>query len=152
MEPTIIAQGEMMLVGMADEGRDIHGLWMRFLAREGEISHAMPGAAYEVHTHAPDATPTQLQECFVGVQVTSLEEVPAGMVVKRLPAAHYAVFTHRLANGGYTGANAAMNAWLHTGPYHPAHNYSLQRFDARFNGGNQPDSGIDFFIPVVAKG
>lgn len=152
MEPTIIEQGEMILVGMADAGQDFHGLWMRFMSREGQIPQAIAGVAYEVHTHIPAASPTQLQECFVGLQVSGVGDIPTGMVVKCLPPARYAVFTHRLANGGYTGANADMAAWLRSGPYQHSGDYSVQRFDERFKGGDQSDSEIDFLIPIAEKG
>ena len=68
------------------------------------------------------------------------------------PHSCYAVFTHRIADGGYEGANKAMNAWLETGPYKMPKDLSVQRFEvSRFKGSTDPDSEIDFLLPVVRK-
>ncbi len=63
----------------------------------------------------------------------------------------YAAFTHRLADGGYEGSNDGMNAWLDSGPYKMPRRVSIQRFDSRFKGGTDPDSEIDFLLPIVPK-
>jgi hypothetical protein len=79
--------------------------------------------------------------------------VTGGLAVKVLPPSRYAVFTHRLADGGYGGANDAMNAWLDGGPYRMPKDLSIQRYEvSRFKGGSAPDSQIDFLLPVVRKG
>jgi hypothetical protein len=41
-----------------------------------------------------------------------------------------------------------MDKWLTTGSYEQADNFIIEVFDERFRGGDQPDSEIDFLIPV----
>lgn len=140
--PKIIATGEMILVGTASDGSDIAGTWVKFEEKEKDVKHKVGRTTYEWHAW-------NAHECMVAVEVTAVDAVPEGMSVMRLPAAQYAVFTHRLANGGYTGLNSAMDNWLATGPYEQVGgDVSIQVFDDRFKGGDQPDSEIDFWIPV----
>jgi hypothetical protein len=44
-----------------------------------------------------------------------------------------------------------MDAWLTTGPYELREQLSIQRYDSRFKGGDDPESEIDFLLPVVPK-
>lgn len=151
MEPVIINKDEMLLVGAVSVGGSIDELWARFDQLSAQITQQVPNAWYEVHTFADDPQSTE-PEYFAGVEVTGVEAVPVGAVVKRLQAGQYAVFTHRLANGGYAGLNATMESWLANGEYQLAPNLSVQLFDAvRFKGSNHPDSEIDFLLPVVPK-
>ena len=148
MEPTLIARPATILVGAVSHGGSICELWQAFDACADQIKHRIPGMYYEVHTHADD--PESAPEYFVSVAVAAAEGIPDGLTVKRLPAGQYAVFTHRLADGGFTGCNAAMNDWLARGPYRLTANVCIQVFDDRFQGVDHPDSVIDFLLPVQA--
>jgi AraC family transcriptional regulator len=144
VEPKIVTRKEMILVGMESDDSYIHGLWMKYEEKEKDIKHKVEGTAYEWHRW-------DLHKCIVATEVTEVEAIPEGMSVMRLPAGQYAVFTHRLANGGYGGLNSVMSDWLATGPYEDIDGVFIQVFDQRFKGGNQPDSEIDFLIPVKPK-
>lgn len=152
MPPELVDKGEMVLVGMVSNDHDICGLWNRFTAAEALVKHKVEGAGYELHIHPEGDNSWQGYTLMVGVQVTKVEDLPHEMFVKVLPACRYAVFTHKLSQGGYEGANAQMNAWLESGPYRLARDLCIQVFDSRFKGGDHPDSQIDFLIPVVPKG
>ena len=141
VEPKIITKNEMMLVGMTSDGSDICGLWAKFGEKERAIRHKIEGTTYEWHDW--DA-----RKCMVAAEVTQVESVPEGMSVMHLPAGQYAIFTHRLASGGYEGLNSIMHEWLTTGPYEQVGDDSVQVFDERFKGGDKPDSEIDFWIPI----
>lgn len=143
MEPKIITKKEMILVGLSSDRSDICGLWTKYSEKEKDIKHKVEGAGYELHRFLKDSI-----EVTVATEVTQAEAIPEGMSVIHVPAGQYAVFTHRLANGGYEGLNPVMNKWLTTGAYEQADNISIQVFDERFKGGNQPDSEIDFLIPI----
>ena len=151
MEPSIIDREETIFVGVVSEGEDIYQLWQTFDFHVKEIKHKIDGACYELHTYPEDPQSGNAPEYLVSVAVTAVEDVPEGLVVRRLPAGRYAVFTHRLANGGFTGCNDTMNAWLKNGTYKLSPNASIQVFDARFKGPDNPESVIDFLLPVVAK-
>lgn len=144
MDPNVVARQEMILVGCASDGSDIHGTWVKFMEREKDIKHKVEGTSYEWHAWGA-------RKCLVGAEVTEVDAVPEGLSVMRVPAGQYAIFTHRLANGGYEGLNPVMHQWLTTGPYEQISDISIQVFDARFKGGDQPDSEIDFWIPVKPR-
>lgn len=143
MEPTIVTKGEMILVGLTSDRSDIHGLWMKYEEKDKAIAHKVEGTGYELHRFLKDSV-----QVTVGTEVTNADSVPEGLTVTRVPAGQYAVFTHRLANGGYEGLNPVMDKWLKTGPYEQADSFIIEVYGPRFKGGNQPDSEIDFLIPV----
>jgi AraC family transcriptional regulator len=87
----------------------------------------------------------------VGVEVTDVQDLPDFMFAKVVPPCTYAVFTHRLADGGYEGANAPIDAWMSAGEYERAHDFDLQVYDHRFKGPDNPESELDFYIPVKPK-
>ncbi len=151
MEPTIVEKGEMTLVGMVNYGGDIGALWRAFIANDKLVKHTVEGVGYELHAYEADFEYGKPFYCFVGVEVTQLEGLPDIMFAKVLPPCTYAVFTHRLADGGYGGANEPIDAWMRAAPYERAHAFDLQVFDHRFKGPDDPESELDFYIPVKAK-
>lgn len=146
MDPNVVTKNEMILIGLTGDRSDIHGLWMKYSEKAGPIKHKVEGAGYELHRFLQDKT-----EVTVGEAVTEADVVPEGMTVIHIPAGQYAVFTHRLANGGFEGLNPVMEKWLTTGPYEKSDNFIIEVYDARFKGGDQPDSEIDFWIPVKPR-
>lgn len=143
MDPKVIAKSEMILVGLTSDRSDIHGLWMKYSDKAGAIPNKVEGRGYELHRFLKDSI-----EVTVGEAVTQADSIPEGMSVIHVPAGQYAIFTHRLANGGYEGLNLVMEKWLTTGPYEHSDNFMIEVYDERFKGGDQPDSEIDFWIPV----
>jgi predicted transcriptional regulator YdeE len=152
MEPDLVDMDEMVIVGLEEKGADISALWKRFHAAESTIRNRIEGSYYELHEHFAGEHGWKDVNVIVGVQVTEPGDLTEGLSVRVLPPSRYAVFTHRLADGGYEGANDAMNAWLDRGPYRMPRDLSIQRFEvSRFKGGTAPDSEIDFLLPVVRK-
>jgi len=141
----------MILVGVVSDASDICGLWGQFGAIEPQIPNKLEGAWYEVHTHPEGYKSGDPWEVMVGVLVTQLGDLPEGATIKCLSAGQYAVFTHCLGNGGYAGMNPVMDNWLRTGPYRQLGNCCIQLVDSRFKGPNNPESVIDFLIPVEPK-
>ena len=88
---------------------------------------------------------------MVGVKVSKIEVLPEIMFAKILPACEYAVFTHRFGDGGYAEANEPIDNWLESGAYQRAYAFDLQVYDARFKGPEDPDSVLDFYIPVKSR-
>lgn len=97
MEYTLIEKPALTVVGMLYEGgnpnNEIGATWMRFNQRSAEIKNALEEAAYGVCVTRPDL-PQGAFEYLCGFAVSKLEDVPAGMVVRNLPATRYAVFKH----------------------------------------------------------
>ncbi len=146
MGPKIVTKDEMILVGITEDRSDICGLWTKFSEREKDIKNKIDGMGYELHRFLKDKI-----EVTVGIAVTEADLVPDGMTVIHVPAGQYAIFTHRLVNGGYEGLNSVMEEWLQTGPYEHSDNFIIELYDERFKGGNQTDSEIDFLIPVKPR-
>jgi AraC family transcriptional regulator len=151
MEPTIVDKGEMLLVGMVDYGGVIGTLWEAFIENDRLVKHVVEGNGYELHAYPPGFEYGDPFYCFVGVEVTDIQDMPDFMFAKVLPPGTYAVFTHRLADGGYEGANAPIDKWMRTGPYDRAHDFDLQVYGHRFKGPDNPESELDFYIPVKPK-
>ena len=148
MEPKIVRKDPITLVGMVSYGGDIGRLWDAFTANDHLINHTFGEVGYELHAYSKHSSPGDPYHIFVGVEVEKIENLPEIMFVKILPACEYAVFTHRLADEGYEGANEPINNWLETGPYERAYYFDMQVYDARFKGPENPDSELDFYIPV----
>ena len=152
MEPDLVDMDEMVIVGVEEKGADIGALWKRFHAAEDTIQDRIEGTYYELHEHPAGEHEWKDVEIMIGVLVTKRGVVAEGLSVKVLPPSRYAVFTHRVADGGYEGANEAMNTWLDRGPYKMPRDLSIQRFEvSRFKGSTDPESEIDFLLPVAPR-
>jgi AraC family transcriptional regulator len=151
MKPKIVRKDQLTLVGIASYGGDIGRLWDAFTANDHLVKHVVGEVGYELHAFSKGSSPGDPIHIFVGVEVKKVENLPEIMFVKILPACEYAVFTHRLADGGYQGVNQPINHWLETGSYERAYDYDLQVYDARFKGPENPDSELDFYIPVKPR-
>jgi AraC family transcriptional regulator len=151
MEPNIVQKDPITLAGMVSYGGDIGRLWEAFSANDHLIRHTVGEVGNELHAYSKDFSPGDPYPIFVGVEVSKIEALPEIMFVKILPGCEYAVFTHRLTDGGYAGLNETIEKWLETGPYERAYNFDLQVYDARFKGPEDPDSELDFYIPVKPR-
>lgn len=88
-------------------------------------------------------------EYLSGVEVESFEGVPAGLGRVRVPAQHYAVFTHEghVAALGETW-RAIWEDWLPASGRTPAQTPDFERYDGRFD----PRSGegvVEIWFPVT---
>jgi AraC family transcriptional regulator len=152
-EPRIAKQDEMILVGIVasapDVGEiDIHGLWERFETYFDSIKHRVGDKSYEIHIEE-DVSPT-MHFCFVGCQVSAIEDLDSELFAKTLPTCHYAVFTHRFRHGDYYVAFEAVYDWLEHSAYAPAHLFDVQVYDERFRGVDDPDSEFEIHVPIIA--
>jgi len=97
MDPQIVTLPAFKVIGMRyfgkNENQEISGLWGEANQRMGEIRHVASQNAYGVCIMLPDA-PNGEFEYVAGLEVSQVEDVPDGMVVREVPAAQYAVFTH----------------------------------------------------------
>ncbi|MBN1411658.1 MAG: AraC family transcriptional regulator [Spirochaetales bacterium] len=146
--PKIVERDELKLVGCVSYGGDIGELWDVFMRIEDSIQHAKPGVGYELHVFPEN---TSKYHIMAGIEVEKFDDQPIESFTKIIPGGLFAVFTHKLANGGYAGANDDMDKWLMESEYRQAYPASIQVFDERFKDGNQPDSEIDFLIPIVKR-
>jgi AraC family transcriptional regulator len=166
MEPTIVECDQIILVGMSffgdpfassggwTEENEIGRLWGRFMAYLEEhgdrIRHVVDReCGYEVHIEHPDTAAKGHYEVFAGVEVSSLEQVPAHLLVKFLPPSQYAVFTLTGEEITSDWARMIYHDWMPESGYEQAHQYAFQVYDERFKGMEQlAASVLDLYIPV----
>ena len=166
MEPKIVEHDEMMLLGFSffgdpfrvsagwTEENEIGRLWQRFMAYLAEHSQRIKQVkpeevAYEVHIQHEETPHTGEYEVFVGVEATSLEDVPVELTVKILPAATYAVFTLR-GEQILSDWQLMIQAWMIDAGFESAHSYGFQRYDDRFKGVERIDESVlDVYVPVT---
>lgn len=151
MEPKIIERDEIKFVGCVSYGGDIHEIWNIFMKHKSSIKYANLDIGYEIHIFPNDYEKNKKCHVFVGVEVDKFEDLPVETFAKTIPSCKYAVFTHRLVDGGYSGSNEKMDKWLEKSKYKMAYPLSIQFYDERFKGGDQEDSEIDFYIPIKSK-
>ncbi|MHB9133993.1 MAG: GyrI-like domain-containing protein [Armatimonadota bacterium] len=153
MEPKIVDKEAMLVVGLKytgkNEHREIPALWDDFLPRCREVQHiAEPNVCLGV---CGDMQADGAFSYLAGVPVTVEADISEGMVAWHVPAAKYAVFTHR---GPLDGENslASTNAyiyreWLPASGYQRADTPDLELYDHRFAFG-QEQSEMDIYIPI----
>lgn len=106
-EPTIIERGPYSVVGAyctytgdrpEDEGPGWSGAYEAFQKRRHEITNRtddmMLGFLYRPHKDDA-AIPEDVRACFVGVEVTDLDHIPAGMAVTRFSGGQYVIVACR---------------------------------------------------------
>jgi predicted transcriptional regulator YdeE/DNA-binding transcriptional MerR regulator len=97
MEPKIVTLPAFTVVGMRyygkNQNQEISAVWGEANQRFGELKHVSEDAAYGVCFTLPEA-PSGEFEYVAALKVDSEADIPEGMVLRHVPAAKYAVFTH----------------------------------------------------------
>ncbi|PYI56313.1 AraC family transcriptional regulator [Paenibacillus flagellatus] len=152
LEPAFVRLDELHVVGMSITGvnsDEVGALWRTFRARLSELGREpdREGVFYAV----VELTGEQWEVSYTACVVTGGEPVPvpAGMVAKSIPAATYAVFSHR-------GTLARLNdtfqyiyeTWLPRSGYIRTNGPEFARYDPRYLGPDHEDSVLDLYIPV----
>lgn len=162
MEARIIQKNAMLLVGLAtnvtlkevQENQPTYALAQTFRERRAEIPMCRnPQVVFGVSTDPEDYQPdTDIFEYFIGVEVSSLEPVPAGMVARALPANTYVMFT-------FTGTAEQAGAihhyfyatWLMQHPYELCGRYNIEIYDERHHGPESAASVTELCFPIQSK-
>jgi AraC family transcriptional regulator len=98
MEPKIVDFQATTVAGVRyfgkNENQEIAQTWGVANSRFGELKHVKPGSnAYGVCLMVEGAAKGEF-EYVCGLEVTSTEHLPDGMVARTIPAGKYAAFTH----------------------------------------------------------
>lgn len=154
MDVNIIERESMTIVGVVAVGNtvqdiDIAKLWQRFIGKYENIKSKIEDRNYEIHVW--DKFDPQKHYCFIGVEVQEIKTIPIELFVKVIPKHTYAVFTHCFKDGGYDQAYKNIDEWLKGSQYTDAFNFDIQCYDGRFKGQEDPESIIEFHIPVKLK-
>ena len=153
MKPKIVKKPAMTVVGMAYQGKnenqEIPAMWGEFNPRMNEIKNITGnqcfGACFSDIEGAAEGE-FEYVACF---EVTDASEVPAGMVVRTVPAYTYAVFTHvgKLATLPDT-YQYIYTTWLPQAgvELHPD-KFDMELYDEHFKP-DTDDSEIDILVAI----
>jgi predicted transcriptional regulator YdeE len=152
---TVVGVGGPFITALAPESNNteaIPSLWHAFLARQQEIPNRIEGPTYGVCFPPTTEEQANRNECHyvAAAPVSSAGVVPAGMEAHEIPAATYAVFTHR---GPVDSIAETMKGiyseWLPSSQYERAAGADLEAYDNRFTNGD--DSELEIWVPVRAR-
>lgn len=121
-------------------------LWDSFEGYSEAIKHKQPDVWYELHIDDGNC-----HYCLTGIEVAKVEDLPLHCFAKTIPAGEYAVFSHKISQGGFPAAYRQIKQWLEENGYGGAKSHKLfevQVYDHRFKDMDDPDSEIDFLIPL----
>ncbi len=154
MEVKMIEGREMTIVGTVAVGESVDDinigqLWERFERKYSAIKYKIDGKDYELHFEDDSAPKRHL--CFIGVEVTAIVDLPLELFVKVVPGYTYAVFIHCFSDGGYQEAYRQIDQWLSSSQYQAAASFDIQCYDKRFKGPDNPESVLEFYVPVKLK-
>jgi AraC family transcriptional regulator len=168
MEPRLVEKDQVVLVGFSffgdpfrvsggwTEENEIGRLWnrlMAFLEEHRQRIHCVTSweVMYEVHVEHPETARSGEFEVFCGLETERLEDIPAELTCKVLPATTYAVFT--LYGEQITSDwNMLITEWMSRSDYRRAYPYGFQRYDERFRGVERiTESVLDVYVPVEMK-
>ncbi|WP_236950999.1 MULTISPECIES: GyrI-like domain-containing protein [Methanobacterium] len=135
---------------------EIGVLWGRFYKLYGELGDvlqkgAVGDVAYELHLQPEDYPETGKFYVYVGIEVENLDEMPIEMFCKALPPTKYAVFTFK-GEDMFSGGEYIWNEWLSRSKYDEAHPFMILAYHKnRYKGMEDPESEVDFLVPIKNK-
>lgn len=167
MTPKIIEKKKITLVGMDffgnphekaggwSEKNAIGELWSRFSSfydkKKDSIKHLVSESGHELWIEPEEEKDSKLKYIFTGVEVEKLEDVPLELVAKVLPETRYAVFSFSMKEIKTDWAKTQLiwSKWLPEQELEPSHDYMIEYYDPeRFKGMDNPESEVDFMVPV----
>jgi predicted transcriptional regulator YdeE len=169
MEPKIVEQDTLTIVGMTYYGNPFHQtgaapaeneigkLWTRFNAywdkHRAAFKHEVnEKVAWELHITTDEYEETKEYYVMVGVEVSQVEDLPAPVFAKVLSPGTYAVFTLKGAQMTGNWSEAIYKEWLPASGYEEAFPCTIERYDGdRFTGWGEPGSEVQIWVPVKAR-
>ena len=158
----IVEKPELRVVGLAapfisglspdaTNSEVIGPLWDQFLHRAAQVPNRLGREMYGIIFERPagDRRHPHEMQYVAGVRVSSPAAVPDGMVGHTVPAAAFAVFTHRgpVKTIGHTLAEIYRD-WLPRSGYRHAGLADVELYDHRFRV-DRDDSEMEYWVPVV---
>jgi AraC family transcriptional regulator len=153
LEPTFVDKPAFLVAGTLYHGknqnREIPLMWEKeFMPRMHKIKNARPNVSYGV---CSDFEPeTGAFKYMAGVELNDPKDVPDGMVLWEVPAAHYAVFEHRGSLLNLHDTNEYIyNVWLPKSGFKRSITPDLEIYqDPEFKGTDDPTSILFLYVPV----
>ncbi|HYF77599.1 MAG TPA: AraC family transcriptional regulator [Symbiobacteriaceae bacterium] len=156
-EPQMVELPERLMVGLEYIGKNQNGeipaLWAAFNRRTGEVRHRV---AVQQAIGLCGSVENPKEECefryAAGVFVDRADELPAGMVARKVPAGLYAVFTHEAGPEALGRSYEYIwGTWVPGSSYQPAGAHDYELYDERFDAAS-PTWVMEIHIPVRPRG
>lgn len=157
MEPRIERRGALSLVGLMyygeNKNNEIPAVWNEFMpylcATPGQVPNRTPDReSFGLCFYTGSFAATGFFYYLAAVPVTKLDEIPMPLVGKTIPAAEYAVFSHRGPVAGLKQLYGyAYGTWLPSSGYENPYNYDFEYYGKDF-AGDGPDALTEIWIPV----
>jgi len=168
--PKIVEKRKISLVGIDffgnpyekaggwSEQNAIGELWKRFSAfsekKKDSIKHLVSESCYELWIDFEEEKKEEGAKnkyVFTGVEVAKIEDMPIELVARVLPETRYAVFTFKMQEikSDWSKTGLIWSKWLPEQGLEPSFDYMIEYYDTeRFKGMDNPESEIDFMIPI----
>lgn len=160
MEPKFIEKPEIKLMGMVYYGDnknwEIPELWKQFMPDMDNFENRKNSMnSYGLCFYSKEFTETGKFYYLAAVEVEDFSKMPITMVGKTIPAAKYAVFTHK---GDLKDIRTTYEyiyaTWMPKSGYENSFCYDFEFYDERimeFQTGKRELPELDIYIPVVEK-
>ena len=152
LEPTFVDKPAFLAAGAlyhgTNQNREITLLWEKdFRPRLHEVKNVHPDLSYGV---CGDFDPeTGAITYLAGVEVASPQDVPEGMQLWEVPAAHYAVFEHHGSlNHLQETMNTIFTVWLPRSGLKQSARPMLEVYQMPEFKGEDPDSVLYLYIAI----
>lgn len=150
----VVSKDEFQAIGLELTGpysllQKIGPLWQTFVSRIEEISARVNPEAM-VSMGLTNDRPTDFTY-YASIEVEDVSEVPEGMVSITVPAASYAVFTHKGSTDKLGDTINQARRTIKESGYGINHDaYWFELYDKRFNPASE-DSELDLYFPISTK-
>lgn len=162
MKATIIEKPSMTLIGLAanvtlhdvQQNRTTLELSTNFLERKAEVKSCInEREVFGLSTDSEGYNPeTDLFEYFIGIEVSSIGDIPHEMVVREIPANTYVLFTFSGSSENAGAVHAYLySTWLKESGYELAGLYNIEIYDERNHGPESAESVTDICFPIRKK-
>ena len=155
MEPKTLHKPAFKVIGLKYYGNDPANngpdLWRDFMERLPEIENVISAKeSYGLMCTGEEDFVDGKFDYTASVAVSSLDNIPEGMVGAEIPEATYAVFTH---NGNLDSLQETYEyiygKWFQNWEYEPTGLNEFEFYDERFTG--EEDSELYIYIPIKKK-
>ena len=152
MEPEIIQQPEMKIVGIAsqydDDDFDLHRLWSAFMPYKDNVPNRMEKNAFGIYESYEENGGDVYFSYICAVAVFNFDDIPEGMTSRVIPEQTYAKFTHKgpVANLSET-LKYIWGSWLPKSKYEYVEKPDFELYPAGFDD-SDPENVLYLHIPV----
>ena len=154
LEPRYEKREGFVVVGIeavdAMEGDKMMELWTKFAEISPKIPDAVSPVEYGITYYGKDYDPETMKgyNYFVGKEVSSVDNIPEGLLMHKVPEGHYAVFEHKglIQNIGKT-YGYIFGAWMQGNGIKAAQQDVFEVYDKRFKYDSE-DSILEIWVPI----